>query len=236
MNLKGNLKGFLKGSLLMADGKPGRRRKDEILVDGVNEKKRGGPTRADMKKVRAKAKRDKETAARLKQEELMDRLQKRMSSLKVALNAKDGLGDTVGGEAEVESFEDDLSRDKESKTAYQMLQDMRWVYRQLKGKEKLKTLMKGDDKLFVNMAKELMKIEAQMIAAKIRAKEDNPTGGQKTVFVVLKGLHDDITISAGVVQGGVNLAQVQSAINPNAPPYEEERKELAPEIARPEDW
>jgi hypothetical protein len=76
----------------------------------------------------------------------------------------------------------------DAKSAYQMLQDMRWVYRNVRGRKKLKDMVDADDKQFLFMVKELMKIETSLLSAKIRTKEDNTVGGQQTVFVVLKGL------------------------------------------------
>jgi len=95
-----------------------------------------------------------------------------------------------------------------------LLADMRWVYRQVNGRKKLKELIKGDDKQFVFMVKELMKIEA----AKILKTKDGDTSSQ-TVFVVLKGLDEE---KKYLVDDAVNLKQVQHVIQPESGEFEPE--------------
>lgn len=115
-------------------------------------------------------------------------------------------------------FEDDTDD-----SAYAMLEDMRWVYKKVEGRKKLKKFVEADDKNFVVMVKELMKIETSLLATKIRKGEEGAGGGQ-SVFVVLKGL-EDAAVVQGMMDKDVDLRQIQHAINPNADlvPYEEER-------------
>ena len=102
----------------------------------------------------------------------------------------------------------------DEKSANQLLADMRWVYRQVNGRKKLKELIKGDDKQFVFMVKELMKIEA----AKILKTKDGDTSSQ-TVFVVLKGLDEE---KKYLVDDAVNMKQIQHAIQPESGEFEPE--------------
>ena len=117
------------------------------------------------------------------------------------------------------------------KSANQMLADMRWVYRKLKGRKKLEELVKGDDKQFVFMIKELMKIESSLLTAQIRKEGDIQGGGQQNFFVVLKGLEDSQSVK-GAVDKTIDLNQIQDALNPNAQRFEIEEK---PREDRPEE-
>ena len=106
-------------------------------------------------------------------------------------------------------------------SAYQMLQDMRYVYRKVKGRKKLAELIEADDKQFVFMVKELMKIESQLMSAKIRAREDLNGTAQQTVFVVLKGLEDGPQI-LDVTPGDEDIdhKQIAAALTPEGAEYE----------------
>ena len=106
-------------------------------------------------------------------------------------------------------------------SAYQMLQDMRYVYRKVKGRKKLAELIEADDKQFVFMVKELMKIESQLMSAKIIAREDLNGTAQQTVFVVLKGLEDGPQI-LDVTPGDEDIdhKQIAAALTPEGAEYE----------------
>lgn len=81
---------------------------------------------------------------------------------------------------------------KETQDAQRMLQDMLWVYGQVNGREKLLKMVQADktNKEFVFVAKELIKVQTALLTAQIRAKSEGAIGGNKVVFVVLKGLGD----------------------------------------------
>lgn len=104
------------------------------------------------------------------------------------------------------------------KSANQMLQDMRWVYREVKGRRKLLGLIRSDDKQFVVMVKELMKIETALLSAKIRKEGDTGGVGNQNFFVVLKGL-DDSSVVKEVVDKTIDMKQIENALNPNAEEY-----------------
>lgn len=101
-------------------------------------------------------------------------------------------------------------------SARQMIDDMRWVYKQLRGKNKLKELMEGD-KEFVTLVKELMKIEAAIMTSKLK-REDATGSGAPGFFVVLKGLETDTDIVKAMKNkaADIDLSQLERALNPNA--------------------
>ena len=101
-----------------------------------------------------------------------------------------------------------------------MLADMWWVYRnaefedpatkkKMTGRQKLLQLVQSDDKQYLFMVKELLRIEA------LRKEKSSGDGGGKAVFVVLKGLHDeDVKEDPGL--GMVDHKQIMAAIDPTA--------------------
>ena len=102
--------------------------------------------------------------------------------------------------------------EEEVAEAYKMLQDMRWVYRMVNGREKLKKLVEGNDRQFVAMVKELLKIESSIMTAKIRSKEESREG-QKTVLVILKGLEEEKQY-IDVTPTDVDTRQIAQMLNP----------------------
>lgn len=70
-----------------------------------------------------------------------------------------------------------------------MLSDMRWVYSQVDGRQKLLKMVKGDEKQFAFMIKELIKFESAL-AEQQGARARNGEGGGG-FFVVIKGLADE---------------------------------------------
>ena len=103
--------------------------------------------------------------------------------------------------------------EEEVAEAYKMLQDMRWVYRMVNGREKLKKLVEGNDRQFVAMVKELLKIESSIMTAKIRTKEERLGEGQKTVLVILKGLEEEKKY-IDVTPTDVDTRQIAQMLNP----------------------
>jgi len=108
----------------------------------------------------------------------------------------------------------DIEDTSDFKSAYQMLQDMRWIYRHVHGRKRLKALVEDDDKQFVFMVKELMKIEASLMAAKVRKGEDLNQPDQRSFFVVLKGLEDEKKYLSSEMDKTIDMGQIQKAINP----------------------
>ena len=132
-------------------------------------------------------------------------------------------------------FHSNNQDDNDIKSAYQMLQDMRWVYRDVKGRKKLRAMVAGDDRQFVFLVKELMKIEAAVLAAKIR-KTDEPISGSQNFFVVLKGLEGDKSMLESIdinKEGIVGIRQMQNILKPDGKEYEmdeEERKNKSSQV------
>ena len=85
------------------------------------------------------------------------------------------------------------STDAEARQALEMLSDMRFVYKKLGGKKKLQKMLKEDDKLYVAMVKELLKIESALMAVQLRKVDtvDNSGNGRQNFFVVIKGLEQE---------------------------------------------
>lgn len=148
----------------------------------------------------------------------IDDLQKKLDSLNKELNHK----------LDKKLAKDEADDDKDVRSAFKMLKDMRGVYRDLGGKDKLLTLLKKDDKLLIAMVKELMKIESTLMAVDLR--KDSPGSGTTTTFVVLKGLD-----TPGVTVRGdslIDIGQIEDAINPSAAPklvYDEDEDMIRPE-------
>lgn len=121
------------------------------------------------------------------------------------------------------------NEEEDKVSAYRMLKDMRSVYRAVGGHNKLLRLIKEDDKLLLTMVKELLKIEASLMATEIRNKETN-AGGNTVTFVILKGLQDEESVINVAAKSEIDLEQVADAINPSSVPkiaYQED-------IVRPE--
>lgn len=98
--------------------------------------------------------------------------------------------------------------------ARDLMEDMRWVYRQINGREKLRTLM-GQDKEFISLVKELMKLEAAYLTSKMKGKGTGSGGAG--FLVVLKGLEGDDKLVADMKKDKIiDLKQIERALNPAA--------------------
>jgi len=126
-----------------------------------------------------------------------------------------------------EALESEKDLDDE-KSAYQMLQDLRYGYRNSvgpggkKGKQRLVELMESDTE-FKFVVKELMKIESALMSAKARKNEEPGGVGQQNFFVILKGLEDEKKF-LGTVDKTVDMKQISQAINPEENSYEPEEE------------
>lgn len=198
-------------------GKPA---KDASLVEGFNPK----PARP----------RDPVTGKLLPSEHPSERWLKRKAQLEAKAAGKRVPKKSPGRKPKTPppSGESDLG------AAYQLLEDMRWVYQQAYegkrgGRNRLKELMKND-KEFLVMVKELMKIESALLSAKIRKDGGEPGSGNGAgFFVVLKGLDTDKEIVGAAMQNGIDVKQMGHAIDPLAhgeyEPELPEEKEVLPE-------
>jgi hypothetical protein len=176
----------------------GRKTKDREVVEGFNRRKKGGMTRREENAAKRQAALEKQQAD-LEARQLEARMAAAAGELEVT-RAKLGLGPAPAEPVAPAGDEAD-----DEKSAYQMLQDMRHVYASVKGRDKLQRLVKDDDKQFVFMVRELIRIESALMTARIKAKDEGQQQ-QQTVFVVLKGLEAEG--AAGVV--GTTLQDVLS--------------------------
>lgn len=102
---------------------------------------------------------------------------------------------------------------------YQMLEDMRDVYKRLGGKKRLLKFVRENDKAYELMVKELMKIESAMKQAEIKKSEPPGSPGSGNVFVVLKGLEADVQTTKVVVPAidgktSIDMSSMSGIMNP----------------------
>jgi len=195
--------------------------KDSPITDNFNQLKKGGLSQRELKHLEQVAK-----VGKVKIKAEAKRGEKRLLKITEEAEAlKERLGieeiDTVSSPPPPA---DSKHEAEDEKSAYEMLQDMRWVYKKVKGREKLRDLIEGDDKEFKFMVKELLKIEASLLTAKIRSKDDPTAPANQMVFVVLKGLEDEkkITSQMDKGKGAIDMKQITHAINPDGSEYEED--------------
>jgi hypothetical protein len=191
----------------------GRPLKSQAIDDGFNKEKLGIPKglsrAAKVKAFAEESKRKRDAKAVREAAATVERLKKSVgiekeyedSSVSPVLDNKGGL------------VEDD------GRSAYQMLQDLRYAYKHSegedgkKGKPRLVELMKSDSE-FKYFVRELMKIEASLLAVKLRRNEeaDGSKSSQQNFFVVLKGLEGDKQLVQSMTDKTVDLKQIQHAM------------------------
>lgn len=214
--------------------KEGRKPKDAMIVDGFNMEKKGGLSKKGIREARMeKARLEREEKARRAH---VDKLESDLAGLRKALG--DAEAGIVPDIPDMSDYDLDAEMEDHDKNAFQMLKDMREIYRKVGGKAKLQRLMK-EDKAFMYMVKELIKIETSLLAAKIKAKSEGFGGGQQTVFVVMKGLHDDPTQVDTMITVGnrqIDMGQIRNALNPASIKQEQRQEEAPKKIEGPETW
>jgi hypothetical protein len=227
----------------------GRPSKDQEILDNFNHKKLG--PKASRETIRKAERADRLAKERLamerrKQQETLDKMKKdalrQIATVKKDLGIKDPetpVDNPVDSSMDTSSESPEPTEKEDEKSAHQMLQDLRYAYRTSvgvdgkKGKMRLKQLMENDAD-FKFAVKELLKIEASLLAAKIR--KDGGDGetkgiGQQNFFVVLKGLEDGPKMLEAALDKTVDLKQVSRAINPDQGEVyeaEEESRNAAP--------
>jgi hypothetical protein len=214
----------------------GRRTKDSPISDAFNTLKVGATiTKKDISTAKRMAKLEK-----LRQDEEKRKQRVELDKLRAKVDKVVGeIGNVPDAPLEVEDAEDaisdtsDSSHDEDEKSAYQMLQHLRYAYKNSKnsegkkGRSRLMSLMEADAE-FKFFVKELMKIEAALLAAKLRKGEDEGGNkiGQQNFFVVLKGLEDEKKF-LGVDDKTVDMKQIQRAMNPTADQSYEQEEEVS---------
>jgi hypothetical protein len=186
--------------------KEGRKSKDALIADEFNLHKKGGLSKAEQRAVRMQKAQD-DLLKRKQAQELLD-IKKKLGKVEDRLEG-------VSPEEPEKEEPSEAKDEDDAKSAYKMLQDMRWVYRNVSGRRKLKELVEGDDKQFVFMVKELMRIEAALLSAKIRKTGEEGDGKvNQNFFVVLKGLEEDKKV-LDLVSKDIDLKQISRATNPD---------------------
>lgn len=110
-------------------------------------------------------------------------------------------------------------------TNCQLLDDMRWVYKEVGGRRRLEKFIKDNPKAFELMVKELMKLESQIVLGELK-KGEALDGGPQNFFVVLKGLEDEqrFPITRGDEGPVVDMRSVAKILSPDGSTYEEPKK------------
>lgn len=190
-----------------------RNTKDKVVRDGFNPNKKGNRiSKEEERRLARKAMLEKK---RLEAEKAHHEKEATKLANKIAKS---------GGKKKEEGDDDDGGDGKPDasfKTDFYMLRDMRAAYKKLGGKKKLIDMLEEDDKQFVFMVKELMKVETALITARIRVKDDMGAKGNQTVFVVLKGLEDaPITVGPAEAKESIDLRQIAHVLTPDGTEYE----------------
>jgi hypothetical protein len=89
-----------------------------------------------------------------------------------------------------------------------MLSDMRWVYSQVDGRQKLLDMVKDDNKQFAFMIKELIRFETA-VAEKQAGNQGAGGGG---FFVVIKGLEDENRLKSAMAGADNEISNQRIAI------------------------
>lgn len=205
--------------------------KGSEITSNFNRDKKGGLSKMELKRLAHEAKTEKIRIAR----EL-----KRNEQTYLKLTAKvETVKNKLGMNSELTTPEQSPASDPtpppipdnideiDDRSANQMLQDLRYAYRNAKnesgkkGRARLMELMKSDTEFKFAM-KELIKVEVGLMQAKMRAKEDNSGAANQMVFVVLKGLEEEkkITSKLNMGDGAIDVKQISVALNPDGTDYE----------------
>jgi hypothetical protein len=186
---------------------PGENSKDSIISKGFNPKKKNSLSKAELRKMERTASLEK---ARLETQRLtaLDKLAKlERQSTEIA--------DKMGLKKDKNILPQD-PKNNDDENSEMLLKDMRAIYKMLRGKTKLKALMQ-DDKQFLFMVRELMKMESAQMIAKTRRGDEENLG--RTVFVVLKGLEEAKELEKEMQN--TEKVRVLTAINPDGSDFKE---------------
>lgn len=124
--------------------------------------------------------------------------------------------------------------DPEIVDKYQMLQDMRWLYKKKGGRKSLEAHMALNPKDYYVMVRELMKLEAGLKALEIKSKAAGNNGGSgRAVLVVIKGLHETSDTPATATK--IDIESMHSVLNP-ADVIQEELPVAIPGLSEGGEW
>lgn len=209
--------------------KTGPSPKDELLISTINKRKRGSGSKAAQAANRAAKAQAKVEAAQEKLRLAQEKIKAKENELKLLTSAK--------AKKEKKADLELPSSDKDSRSAYQMLMDIRYAYRNAvgpggaKGRARLVELMKSDAD-FKFIVKELLKVEMALKKAEIEGagKRAGGEGGGQNFFVILKGLEtekDVMRMALDARSAAVDMKQIRHAIDP-----EEQSEYEAEEVSR----
>ena len=213
----------------------GRPTKDAPISDAFNQLKVGDVlTKKDISAAKRSARMEKmrQDEEKRKQKENLARLADQVARVTAKLGDVPAAKKEKEEVAEVVTATPDITPEEDEKSAHKMLLDLRYAYRNAKGvdgkkgKQRLVQLMENDTD-FKFAVKELLKIEAALMAAKIRKDGggEGLGGGQQNFFVVLKGLEDEKRfLPAGEIDKIVDMKQIARAMNPEENSYEPEEE------------
>ena len=198
--------------------------KDKVLVDGFNPEKIGGLTPAEKKRANAL-------------NALAIATRNRVERKRIAKEEQAKKDAAIAAAREAGVYVEPPPENEEGLLGSQMFQDMRAIYKKLKGRDRLEKWAK-DDKNFLILAKELMKQESVLLAAKIRKGEgEGPNGQSQSFFVVLKGLEEEKELAEKFDDKTVDMKQVKHVLEPEAGAYEAEKPAEEKQRAdTPEGW
>lgn len=207
--------------------------KDSEITSNFNTQKRGGLSKQELKRLAQEAKTEQIRIARelKRNEQTYLNLTAKAGALKVKIDGKQEILDEANPpqpDATPPPIPPD-SNDIDDRSTNQMLQDLRYAYRNAvgldgkKGRSRLMELMKSDTEFKFAM-KELIKVEVGLMTAKMRAREENPGSANQMVFVVLKGLEEEkkITSKLDMGKGAIDMKQISRAINPDGSEFVED--------------
>jgi len=216
----------------MTSAKGGKPTKDALISDGFNQQKLGPrASNALIRKARREAALAKQRieVERKRQAAEFELMEKKLARAKKEVGIKDTMPAPV---EEPTQEEPPPAPDEDEKSAHRMLQDLRYAYRNSvgpggsKGKRRLVELMEADAE-FKFAVRELLKIEAALMAAKIRKEGGDGSGSvNQSFFVVLKGLETEMPV---ISQGDktVDMKQITRAMSPDESSYEPEEEEVS---------
>ena len=182
----------------------GHRSKDAAITDNFNTDKNIKPTKDDMDRALAQA----ETA-----------------ELEAEIEPHSDREPAISPDEEY-ILMGEYAENEDAKSAYAMLEDMRAVYQEVGGRERLMGMVNaggvGGDKQFMALAKDLMKVELSILSATIRKSSltkgvGGEGGGGQNFFVVLKGLENEKSLVDQLIgDKTVDISQIKAAINPDS--------------------
>ncbi len=198
----------------------GRPTKDAPISDAFNPVKLGPkPTKAELAQVRRAAKLAKKRITEVQQQNAreLEKIEAKIDKTRIDLGIKESKPVN-----EIDTTPEPTA-DEDEKAAHKMVQDLRYAYRNAvgptgkRGRSRLMEIFESDTEFKLGV-KALLKIESDLMAAKIRKDSSGESQGgvaNQNFFVVLKGLEDGPKMIEGKTDSTVDIKQIQRAMNPD---------------------